>query len=133
MELGEVLIAVFTAVVALSTVAYVVLTWQLVSETRQLRRVQTEPRVSVRLELADRARHGAMELVIRNEGQGPAQNIQFNFQGDPTYFTKNGKRPPIDELPIIKGGLPYLGPEQSFRVFLGWLFGEDFDRANREP
>ena len=91
-----------TAVVAFSTVFYVVLTGKFVSETRQLRKVQTEPRVSVRLELADRAGHGAMELVIRNEGQSPAQDIQFNFRGDPTYFTRNGKRRPIDDLPIIR-------------------------------
>ena len=133
MELGEALIVAFTGVVALSTVAYAVLTWRLVSETRRLREVQTEPRVSVRLELAERVEHGGLELVIRNEGQGPAQNIRFNFQGDPTYFIGYGQRQPIDQVPIIKNGLPYLGPGQSFRFLLGWLFGEAFERANQEP
>ena len=133
MELGEVIIIAFTGVVAASTVAYALLTWRLVLETRRLREVQTEPRVSMRLELAERVGHGGIELVIRNEGQGPAQNIQFNFQGDPTYFIGHGQRKPIDQIPVIENGIPYLGAGQSFRFLLGWLFGEAFDRANREP
>ena len=133
MELGEILIVVFTGVVAGATAAYAVLTRRLVSETRRLRMVQTEPKVSVRLELAESVGHGGMELVIRNEGQGPAQNIRFNFQGDPTYFIGHGQQQPIDQIPVIQNGLPYLGPGQSFRFLLGWLFGDDFDRANREP
>ena len=133
MNLGEILMVIFTAVVALSTGVYALLTWRLVSETRRLRQVQTEPRVSVRLELAERVGHGGLELVIRNEGQGPAQNIRFNFQGDPTYFIGHGQQQPINQIPVIKNGLPYLGPSQSFRFLLGWLFGESFDRANREP
>ena len=133
MELGEILIIVFTGVVAGSTVAYALLTRQLVSETRRLRKVQTEPRVSVSAELAQGVGHGALELVVRNEGQGPAQNIQFGFEGDPTYFTENGLEQPIDQIPVIKNGLPYLGPSQHFRVLLGWLFGDAFERASQEP
>ena len=133
MELGEILVIVFTGVVAGSTVAYAVLTWRLVSETRRLREAQTEPRVSMRLELAERVGHGGIELVIRNEGQGPAQNIRFHFQGDPTYFIGHGQQQPIDQIPVIENGLPYLGTSQSFRFLLGWLVGEAFDRANREP
>ena len=133
MELGEVLIIVFTAVVAGSTVAYALLTRQLVSETRRLREVQTEPRVSVRVESAEGVGHGALELVVRNEGQGAAQNIQFGFEGDPTYFMENGLEQPIDQIPVIENGLTYLGPGQHFRILLGWLFGDAFERASQEP
>ena len=133
METGEILIVLFTGVVAVSTAAYALLTWRLVSETRRLREVQTEPKVSIRLELAERVGHGGLELVICNEGQGPAQNIRFNFQGDPTYFMEHGHDQPIDKTPVIQNGLPYLGPGQNFRFLLGWLFGESFDRAMREP
>ena len=133
MELGEILIIVFTGVVAVSTGAYALLTWRLVSETRRLREVQTEPKISVRLELAEHVESGGLELVFRNEGQGPAKNIQFKFQGDPTYFIGHGQQLPIDQVPVIRNGLPYLGPGQSFRFLLGWLFGEAFDRANQEP
>ena len=133
MDLGEILLIVFTGVVAASTVAYVVLTYRLVSETRRLREVQTEPRVSMRLELAQQVGFGGLELVIRNEGQGPAQNIRFNFQGDPEYFIGHGQNQPIDQIPIIKNGIPYLGPGQSFRFLLGFLFGEAFDHATSAP
>ena len=133
MDLGEILIVIFTAVVAASTVAYAVLTWQLVSETRRMRRAQTEPHVSVRVEIAELVGHGGLELVIRNEGQGPAQHIEFEVEGDPTYFVGHGHMLPIDKLPVIEKGIPYLGPGQSFRFLLGWLFGEAFDRANQKP
>ncbi len=133
MELGEILVLVFTGVVAGSTVAYALLTWRLVSETRRLREVQTEPRISMRIELAEGVGHGAMELVVRNEGQGPAQNIHFGFEGDPTYFTENGLEQPIDQIRVIKNGLPYLGPGQHFRILLGWLFGDAFKRATQQP
>lgn len=48
-ELGEILIIVFTDVVAASTIAYAVLTWRLVAETRRMQEIQTEPGLSVRL------------------------------------------------------------------------------------
>ena len=91
-ELGDWLIVGFTFVVAASTVIYAFLTWKLVSETRKLREMQTAPRVSVRLELAEYVSSGGMELVIANEGQGPAQNIQFGFEGDPTCFYLYGAK-----------------------------------------
>ena len=70
MEPGEILIIWFTGVVAASTVVYAFLTWRLVSETRRMREVQTEPRISMSLALSDRFGSGGLELVIRNEGQG---------------------------------------------------------------
>ena len=131
--IGEWLILGFTGAVAVSTVAYAILTWRLVSETRRMRRAQTEPHVSVRVEIAELVGHGGLELVIRNEGQGPAQRIAFEVEGDPTYFVGHGHILPIDKLPVIENGIPYLGPGQSFRFLLGWLFGEAFDRANQQP
>lgn len=133
MEVSEILIIVFTGVVAGSTVAYALLTWRLVSETRRMRESQTEPRVSMRIEFNEGIGHGGMELVIRNEGQGPAQNIKFAFEGDPTYFIEYGQQEPVDQIPVIKNGLRYLGPRQSFRLILGWIFGEAFNRATQMP
>ena len=37
----------FSGLVALATVVYVVLTWKLVSETKKMRKVQTEPKICV--------------------------------------------------------------------------------------
>ena len=119
---GDTLIVIFTGVVALSTAVYAFLTWKLVSETRRMRRAQTEPRVSLRVEPAFRG----MELVIRNEGQGTAKNIRFDFEGDAYYFEDplrvgpDGQRVAvIEQLSVIKDGLPYLEPRQTLRYFLG--------------
>ena len=131
LDLGQTLIVLFTGVVAVSTVFYAILTWKLVSETRRMRRAQTEPRVSVHVELNETSGDGRrMDLMIQNVGQGPAEDIQFGFEGDPTYF---GKDRPIDQLLVIKNGLPYLSPNQSFRIVLGWLYGGDFARATQKP
>ena len=130
LDLGQVLMVVFTGVVATSTVIYAVLTWRLVSETRTMRKAQTEPRVSVYVDLNEHDGHGRMDLVIHNNGQGGAEDIRIDFEGDPTYFDDER---PIDQLPAIKNGLRYLGPHGSFRILLGWLFGEAFTRAIQEP
>ena len=85
MNWNDIVILVFSGLVAASTVIYAFLTWKLVTETRQLRRAQTEPRVTVRVE-STRSGGNGKELVIRNEGQGPAKGVSFTFEGDPTYF-----------------------------------------------
>lgn len=38
---------IFTGVVTIATAVYAVLTWKLVSETRQMREVQTEPKIEI--------------------------------------------------------------------------------------
>lgn len=130
MELEQVLILIFSGAVAISTIVYAFLTWKLVSETKKLRRVQTEPRVSVYVELNEQVGNGQMDLVFENEGSGHAEDIEIGFEGDPTYF--DGERP-ISQLPAIKNGLKYLGPYRRFRIILGWLFGEDYERAIQKP
>ena len=130
LDLGQVLMVVFTGVVAASTVVYAKLTSKLVSETRAMRKAQTEPRLSVQVELDENIRDGRMDLVIRNHGDGGAEDIRIGFKGDPTYF--NDDRP-IDQVSIIRNGLPYLGPRGTFRIFLGWLIGEAFTRAIQKP
>lgn len=133
--LVETWMAVFSGVVAASTVAYAILTWKLFSETRQMREAQTEPRVSMRLEMDHTGLHG-YELVIRNEGQGVARNVRFEFEGDSSYFRKSFKRgvlPTVDQLPIIKDGIPFLESGQTFRYSLGMVSEEEFNRAAGGP
>lgn len=127
------LIAIFTGVVAVTTVIYMIITGWLALETRRMRKAQTEPKVSLQLELTDRAGHGGLQLAIRNEGMGSAQDIRFKFSGDPNYFVKSGVRKPITELPIIRDGMSYLAPGRNFTFVLGWLFGDDFRRAEERP
>ena len=126
---------VFSGVVAGSTVVYAFLTWRLVSETRRMREVQTEPRVSVRIEQNHTGQSG-YELVVRNEGQGPAKNVRFVFKGDASYFRRSFLRnapPTVDQLPVIKDGLDYMETGQTFRFTLGIVSREEFDRAAQAP
>ena len=87
LDVAQVLMVIFAGVVAASTVVYAVLTSRLVTETRRMREVQTEPRVSIRVEVDHTGRPG-YELTIRNEGQGAAKNVKFEFEGDPSYFSQ---------------------------------------------
>jgi len=41
---------IFSALVAVSTMVYAVLTWKLVSETKKMREAQTEPKISVSIQ-----------------------------------------------------------------------------------
>lgn len=132
-EMNETLIVIFTGVVAVCTLLYMVITGWLAWETRKMRQVQTEPRVSVQLERSEQVGGGAFDLVIQNEGLGPAKEIVFKFSGDPTYFVGNGLRQPIDELPIIREGINYLAPGGRFSLILGWLVGDAFTRAIEQP
>ena len=131
----DTLIVWFTGVVAVSTVVYAILTWRLVSETRRMREAQTEPRVSIRIELDRSGNHG-YELVISNEGPGVAKNVRFEFEGDPSYFRKSfvrGVWPMVDQLPVIKDGLDYLERGQTIRFPIGTVSEEEFDRAAESP
>lgn len=135
MNVGDSLLLIFTGVVAASTVFYAVLTRQLVIEIRRLREVQTEPRVSVRVETDHPGRHG-YELTISNEGQEVAKNVRFAFEGDSSYFRNSwaGRTPPeLNELSVIKDGLEYLEPNQVYRFFLGTVSSKEFERAVKAP
>ena len=122
---------VFSGTVAASTVVYAVLTWRLVSETRSLRKAQTDPQLSVSVESDRGDPNGRVDLVIRNHGGGAAQNITLEFEGDPTHFSETR---PIDQVGMIANGIRYLEPHGSRRIPLGWLFGDGkFEKAMQEP
>lgn len=106
------LTVLFTAVVTVSTVAYAVLTSILVSETKRMRQVQTEPRIEVTIKSFDFAIN-IVRLHIRNIGLGPAMNVRFTPRvlsgGEPAQallkeFTKTN---------FFKVGLKYFGPGQE--------------------
>ncbi len=142
--MNETLVVVFSGVVALSTVVYAVLTWRLVCETREMRQVQTEPRVSVRVAL-DHINRG-LELVICNEGQGAAKDVRFTFEGDTTYVTGplHPKRCLPADIAVIKNGLHFLEPGEIHRFPLGqrrndstslgsWTFRTQYENLSGKP
>ncbi|MCD6214741.1 MAG: hypothetical protein J7J46_07180 [Candidatus Desulfofervidus sp.] len=104
---------IFSAVVAIATVVYAILTWRLVSETRKMREAQTEPKVSVTIQPREEWIN-LIDMVIQNIGLGPAYNIKFEINPDFEYM--KGKF--LSELGFMKNGLKYLAPNQKLQFFL---------------
>lgn len=135
MGIADSLILAFTIVVGVSTVLYTIITGWLTLETRKTRLTQTEPRISVQVE-PDRDGLPGYELVIRNEGQGPAQNIRIDFKGDPSYYRNSFHRnapPPVDRLPAITDGLDYMAAGRELRFTLGTVSPQESQRAIQQP
>ena len=107
-----VLTVFFTGVVAVSTVVYAVLTWKLVSETRKMREVQTEPKIYIGLESYEDAIN-IIRLNIKNIGMGPASDLQFDFS---VISGGNSAEKLLEEFTnsnFFKIGLRHLGPGQN--------------------
>ena len=103
---------IFTGVVTLATAIYAVLTWQLVSETRRMRKVQTEPKLEVTLRSVDDAIH-IQRLHVRNIGLGPALQITFVSNvvsgGEGAEALLNE----FTETNFFRTGISYLGPGEE--------------------
>lgn len=106
------LTVVFTAVVAISTVVYAILTARLVSETRRMRMVQTEPRIEVTITHLDIAIH-FIRLRIKNVGLGGAKNICFDFSVMSGGESAQKLLEDFTESNFFTTGLRYLGPNQE--------------------
>ncbi len=109
---SEALTVIFTAVVTLSTVIYAVLTGFLVSETRKMREVQTEPKIHITIESFEFAIH-IIRLNIQNIGLGPASDLQFS----PSVITGGESAAKLlgefTESNFFKTGLRHFGPGQN--------------------
>jgi hypothetical protein len=79
---------IFSAVVAIATMVYAILTWRLVSETRKMREVQTEPKISITIQPRE-AWINFIDMVIQNIGLGTAYNIKFKVNTDFEYKKGN--------------------------------------------
>jgi hypothetical protein len=103
----------FTAVVAVATVFYVRLTRALVAETRRMRKVQTEPQVTVRVESSEKWISMAM-LVIENIGGGPAFDLKLASIPDFVGI----KDRPLSQFGPFKHGVRVLTPGQKISTLL---------------
>ena len=109
----DIIIAIFSGFVGISTVVYAFLTWKLVSETKKMREAQTEPKVWVSICTREESIN-LKDLVIQNIGMGPAYNIKFEITPDFEYL--NGEF--LSNLNLFKDGLRYLAPNQKVQFFL---------------
>ena len=109
---NTILTLLFSGVVSIATIVYAILTWQLVSETRQMRKAQTEPRVSVIVQPKEDW-IGFLDIVIQNIGLGPAYDIKFELNQDFECFKGNY----LGSMGIFKQGISYLAPAQRIQFF----------------
>jgi len=104
---------IFSAVVAIATIVYAILTWKLVSETIKMRKVQTEPKISITIQTSD-AWINFIDMVIQNIGSGAAHDIKFKINPDFEYA--KGKF--LSDFGFMRNGLKYLAPNQKLQFFL---------------
>lgn len=103
---------VFTGVVTVATAVYAALTWKLVTETRLMREVQTEPKLAVTLRSIDEAIH-IVRLHFRNIGQGPALKVKFTPRVDVGNEISSALLEEFTKPNFFKTGLAYFGPGQE--------------------
>lgn len=103
---------VFTGVVTVATAVYAALTWKLVSETRLMREVQTEPKLAVTMKSIDEAIH-IVRLHFRNIGQGPAYDVKFAPRIEFGNELSSVLLAEFTEPNYFKTGLSYLGPNEE--------------------
>lgn len=106
------LTVVFTAVVTLSTVVYALLTAVLVSETKKMREVQTEPKIEITLRPLESAIN-IISLHIKNIGLGPAGKLEFTTSVVSGGEGAENLLAEFTETNFFKTGIRYLGPGQE--------------------
>ena len=112
-EHAGVLSSLFSLVVAVSTVFYVILTRSLVKETKKLRKAQMEPMISIYLEPREEYLNW-IELVVENIGAGPAFEVRFELKDDMKCFGNKD----LSSFGFAKNGIRYLGANQCYRIFI---------------
>lgn len=105
---------IFSAVVALSTVIYALLTAHLVLETKRMRHAQTEPRIVAFVEPRKEFANFA-HLYIENIGMGPAFDISFVFKSDPDDQGARLLTADFSKTKFFERGVEYLGPGQKLQ------------------
>lgn len=115
MELSYYLQIIFSAVVALATVAYAALTLFLVRETIRLREAQTEPEIVVYLQPSEHANR-AIDIVVKNIGAGSAHNLVWSFDTNAPLIKERGTN--LDKMKFFEG-VTYFAPAQVFSSFFG--------------
>ncbi len=120
------LMLLFTAIVAFSTAVYAYLTWKLVGETKEMRKAQTEPNISITVEPREEWIN-FMDIKIMNIGSGPAYDVKFKIEPD-FEFSKGHF---LSQKKVMKE-INYLAPNQKIQFFLTSL-AENFHEKMKKP
>jgi hypothetical protein len=113
-QYGALITLIFTVAVGVSTVVYAVLTWKLVSETRRMRRAQTDPNVAVFFEaFEDYIGFGC--LSVQNIGLGPAYDVTFSLAPGGDIQGADALLKDFGKIKHLERGLKFLGPGKKVR------------------
>ncbi|ETA67627.1 hypothetical protein MettiDRAFT_1054 [Methanolobus tindarius DSM 2278] len=112
----------FTAVVALTTVVYAILTWKLVSETIKMRKVQTEPHISISIQPREE-KFGLIDMIVQNIGLGPAYDVKFDISSD--FDIIAGHK--LSDIGFFKNGLQYFAPNQKIKFFMASAYQKNYN------
>lgn len=123
--------AIFSGVVTVATVVYAWLTAKLVQETRQMRQVQTEPRIQVTYRTRDEWIN-FLDISVMNIGLGPAQDVQFVIRALSDNPGALELIASLNKLGAFKSGLKYLGPGQEFSSFWSSLMEGDMTKVDSQ-
>ncbi len=121
--------ALFSGVVTVATVVYAWLTARLVQETRQMRQVQTEPRVQVTYRVSE-TWINFLDISIKNIGLGPAYDITFSIKSQTESKGAAELLQRLSQLASFSRGLTYLGPAQEFSSFWTSLVEGDSSKVD---
>jgi hypothetical protein len=112
---------IFSGVVAVSTLIYAILTWRLVSETKKMRAVQTDPKILVEVRpkgsMLGEILTYDLNLFIRNIGLGPAYDINFKILKD----RLNGFAKKVLEGSNVLKHVEYLAPNDEISIMLTFV------------
>jgi homoaconitase/3-isopropylmalate dehydratase large subunit len=106
----------FSMIVAVATVVYARLTASLVSETKRLREVQTEPSLEV-LYISYEDAMPLLEFVVKNVGQGTAYDISLQIDNESLKHDSNELIVNLQNMQIFKTGMNLLCPSQEYKSF----------------
>ena len=106
----------FSAVVAVATVVYAILTARLVRETERLRAAATEPALEVTYRSRDEAM-ALLDIVVKNIGSGPAYGVSFQVRAEPEGSGAKELLAPLHKLKSFNSGINVLLPGQEFSSY----------------
>ena len=109
-------------VVAGATLVYSILTWKLTNETKRMREVYTEPRVSVTVE-ENCTHEGFFDIIVKNIGFGPAYDIKFIVNEG--CVVDGVTLASIRRLSVLTNGILYLGPSQIVKSNISYCHNNE--------
>ncbi len=104
-----------TAVIAIATFLYALLTFFIVKETIRLREIQTEPDVVVYLQVTDNEPY-TLDIVAKNIGAGPALNVVWSFDKRAPLIVD--KKTGLDKIKFLDR-VEFFPPGIEYRSLLG--------------